>query len=89
MNPYCINIYDRICGNAWFNEYKTKRGINMKKPTMPHAMHDEHLCYLVNMGYLDSNLEDYKKLIKDAKFLCKTCGRNADAKECLCRPVKI
>jgi hypothetical protein len=61
----------------------------MKKPQMPHAMHDDHLCYLVNMGYLTSSLEDYKKLVKDAKFVCKTCGRTADSKDYLCRPAKI
>jgi hypothetical protein len=61
----------------------------MKKLEMPHAMHDDHLCYLVNMGYLSNSLEDYKKLVKDAKFVCKTCGRTADSKENLCRPVKL
>jgi hypothetical protein len=61
----------------------------MKEPKMPHAMHDEHLCYLVNMGYLNSSIEDYKKLVKDPKFVCKTCGRVADSKELLCKPAKI
>jgi len=56
---------------------------------MPHAMHDEHLCYLVNMGYLESSLEDYKKLVKDAKFVCKNCGRTADSEEYVCQPAKI
>jgi hypothetical protein len=61
----------------------------MKKNLMPHPMHDEHLCYLVNMGYLEKSLADYKKLVKDAKFVCKKCGRVADSKEYLCRPGKI
>jgi hypothetical protein len=61
----------------------------MNKPKLPHAMHDEHLCYLVNMGYLESSLEDYKKLVKDAKFICKKCGRTTDTKEFVCRPAKI
>jgi hypothetical protein len=61
----------------------------MKKPVVPHAMHDEHLCYLVNMGYIESSLVDYKKLVKDAKFVCKKCGRSSDSKENLCRPAKI
>jgi len=46
----------------------------MKKPEMPCPMHDEHLCYLVNMGYVENSLNDYKKLVKDAKFVCKKCG---------------
>ena len=56
---------------------------------MPHAMHDDHLCYLVNMGYIESSMEDYKNLVKDAKFVCKKCGRSANAAESLCRPEKI
>ena len=68
---------------------KRKRETIMKKLKMPHAMHDDHLCYLVNMGYMESSLDDYKKLIKDAKFVCKKCGRSANDKENLCRPGKI
>jgi hypothetical protein len=61
----------------------------MKKLDIPHAMHDEHLCYLVNMGYMESNLKDYKELVKDAKFVCKKCGRSADSDENLCKPSKL
>jgi hypothetical protein len=61
----------------------------MKRPEVPHAMHDEHLCYLVNMGYMESNSSDYKKLVKGAKFVCKKCGRSANSDESLCRPQKI
>ena len=61
----------------------------MKKPKIPHAMHDEHLCYLVNMGYLDNSVTDYKNLVRDAKFICKKCGRSANEGENLCRPVKL
>ncbi len=61
----------------------------MKKPEMPCAMHDDHLCYLVNMGYVEKSLSDYKKLVKGAKFVCGKCGRSANSDENLCRPVKI
>jgi len=61
----------------------------MKKPEMPCAMHDEHLCYLVNMGYVENSLNDYKELVKGAKFVCKKCGRSANSDENLCRPVKL
>jgi hypothetical protein len=88
-NTYCINICERTGDNTWFNANKAEKGINMKKPVMPHVMHDEHLCYLVNMGYLESSLKDYKKLVKDAKFVCKNCGRVADSEEYLCQPAKI
>lgn len=61
----------------------------MKKPEMPHAMHDDHLCYLTNMGYVENSLNDYKALVKDAKFVCKQCGRSANSAESLCKPEKI
>ena len=61
----------------------------MEKPKMPHPMHDEHLCYLVNMGYLDSSPEDYKKRIVNPSFVCKRCGRTANAAESLCKPEKL
>jgi hypothetical protein len=61
----------------------------MEKPKMPHAMHDEHLCYLTNMGYLESNFKGYSELVKDAKYVCMTCGRSADSDENLCQPKKI
>jgi hypothetical protein len=61
----------------------------MKKPEMPCPMHDDHLCYLVNMGYIETSLDDYRALVKNSKFMCKRCGRSANSDENLCRPVKI
>jgi hypothetical protein len=72
-----------------FNANKAKRKTNMQKLKMPHPKHNEHLCYLVNMGHIKSSFEDYKKLVRDAKFVCKMCGRSANSKENLCFPVKI
>ncbi len=43
----------------------------MAEIKMPHAAHEEHLCLLENVGYLKSNLEDYKKLVRNPKFICK------------------
>jgi len=56
---------------------------------MPHPAHEEHLCLLQNVGYLKSNLDDYKKLVKDAKFVCKGCGRTAASEKNLCAPEKL
>ena len=61
----------------------------MEKVKMPHAEHEQHLCYLQNVGYLKTNLEDYKKLLKDAKFVCKGCGRAAANEKNLCAPEKL
>ena len=95
-NPYCvatqgccIYTYEKLAGYFRSISIKQKGRIKMKKPEMPCAMHDEHLCYLVNMGYIENSLNDYKELVKDAKFVCKKCGRSANSNENLCRPVKI
>jgi hypothetical protein len=63
----------------------------MAKPEvkMPHLEHEQHLCYLQNLGYLQSNLKDYKKLVVGAKYVCKNCGRAAAREINLCAPEKI
>ncbi len=56
------------CGTGPFGKYPLVLNLTgrstMKKPEMPHAMHDEHLCYLVNMGCIKSNFEYYKELFR-------------------------
>ena len=61
----------------------------MAKAKMPHFGHDKHLCYLTNMNFHIANPKEYKKLLKDAKFVCKVCGRAAASDKNLCTPVKI
>jgi hypothetical protein len=61
----------------------------MAEIKMPHPEHEEHLCLLHNVGYLKSNLNDYKKLVKDGKFICKGCGRVAANEKNLCAPEKL
>jgi hypothetical protein len=56
---------------------------------MPHAEHDKHLCYLHNMGYVNSNLDKYKELVKGGQYVCKACGRVAGSEKNLCVPEKI
>jgi hypothetical protein len=41
------------------------------------------------MGVLDADVEGFKSLVKDAKFLCKECGRAAAEAENLCDPIKL
>ena len=60
-----------------------------EKVDMPHAKHDQHLCYMENMGYLIKHLPHYKQLIREPKFVCKKCGRAAKSKINLCRPDKL
>ena len=61
----------------------------MAKVKMPHPGHNKHLCYLNNIGLQLSNPKEYKALIKDAKFMCKLCGRAAASGENLCKPAKL
>jgi len=63
--------------------------VMMPEVKMPHPEHEQHLCYLQNLGYLQSNLKDYKKLVVDAKYVCKNCGRAAHSERNLCDPEKI
>ena len=61
----------------------------MAEIKMPHPEHEQHLCYLQNVGYINSNLEDYKKLVQNPKFVCKGCGRAAASDKNLCAPEKL
>jgi hypothetical protein len=56
---------------------------------MPNPSHEEHLCLLQNVGYLKSNLEEYRKLVKDPQYICKGCGRAAASEKNLCTPEKL
>jgi transposase-like protein len=40
-------------------------------------------------NYLKENLSKYKKLVRDARFLCKKCGRTAQDEKRLCKPVEL
>jgi hypothetical protein len=53
---------------------------------MPHSKHEQHLCFLQNMGFVEKNLEEYKRLVRNAKFVCKSCGRTAENRVNLCEP---
>lgn len=56
---------------------------------MPHSGHEEHLCYLQNVGYVESNIGEYKKLVKSPQYVCKGCGRAAASDKNLCKPEKL
>jgi len=56
---------------------------------MPHAHHEEHLCYLQNIGFVESNLDEFKKLVRNPKFVCGNCGRAAADAKNLCKPEKL
>lgn len=56
---------------------------------MPHPGHDKHLCFLDNIGYVKSNLETYKELVRQPKYVCKNCGRVATDEQNLCKPEQL
>ena len=56
---------------------------------MPHPGHEEHLCYLQNIGFLIKNWDEYKKLIQNPKYICKACGRVAASDKNLCAPEEL
>ena len=56
---------------------------------MPHADHEQHLCFLRNVGQLTRNMEGYKKLVKNPKFICTMCGRAAASDKNVCVAEKL
>ena len=52
---------------------------------VPHEGHDHHLCELRKTLTVDQ----YKKLIRGAKYCCKHCGRSAEKGDSLCFPEEL
>jgi len=48
--------------------------------------HEEnHLCRVV----VRQDMDRVRKIVKDATYFCKNCGRAANAEDNLCKPAKI
>ena len=50
---------------------------------------DKTLCALQGEGFIETNTEDFIKLIRPAQFFCKNCGRSAVSDNNLCNPEKL
>ncbi|MGD8292345.1 MAG: hypothetical protein PVF37_11615 [Desulfobacterales bacterium] len=50
---------------------------------------EKTLCALQEEGYIQSNTEDFIKLIQPARYFCQNCGRSAVKSENLCNPHKL
>jgi hypothetical protein len=61
----------------------------MEDLEMPHPNHNRHLCWLTNMGYQRLKQAEYKKLIRNGKYMCDGCGRVASDPRNLCDPVEL
>ena len=55
--------------------------------TKPHPGHEAHLCMAKNVGFVKNNLQEYKKYVRNVKFVCRNCGRAAAKAENLGAPV--
>jgi hypothetical protein len=44
--------------------------------------HENHICQI-------KEFDKIKKLVKDAEYCCKNCGRSAKDKDNLCNPTKL
>jgi len=67
--------YNPVRYSAWYGDIGA-----------PHLGHSKHLCNMAKMG---ADLKMIKNLVKDAKFICKKCGRAAAKEENLCEPTPL
>lgn len=49
----------------------------------------KELCKLCKDDYLKENLTGYIELVKEAKYVCKKCGRAAKKEKSLCKAEKL
>ena len=47
------------------------------------------LCELKGTDFFKSNFKEYKKLVRNAEYVCKNCGRVAALKKNLCEPKRL
>jgi len=47
--------------------------------------HKEHMCEFAK----HHGVNEMRARVKDAKFICEVCGRAANSKDYLCRPVDL
>ncbi len=47
------------------------------------------LCTLAKNGSLKEDTKAYKELLREAKYMCKKCGRAAAKPKYLCKSTKI
>jgi hypothetical protein len=50
---------------------------------------DRTLCELIDRKHLKKHFEEYLDLVRDARFVCKKCGRAAHKEKHLCKPAKL
>ena len=71
-------------GSNWTQRFSYD---SMSDRKAPHIGHRHHLCFMTESG--EYSLERIKDLVKDAKFMCRKCGRVAGREENVCEPVPL
>jgi hypothetical protein len=51
--------------------------------------HENHICALAEGGSIGRDLEGFKELVGEPRFVCRRCGRAAKSAESLCEPEGI
>ncbi len=59
------------------------------QPCSDSQNHSKHLCKLTADGLHRRCPEDYKGLVENPQYVCKSCGRVAVQKDFLCTPVAL
>jgi hypothetical protein len=47
------------------------------------------LCELKSDGFIEKDFKAYRKLVRQARFVCRRCGRAARRKSNLCYPKRL
>jgi hypothetical protein len=65
-------------------------GIVRKTSVEGDSMSSQTLCELIEeKKYLKKHFEEYRELVRDARFVCRKCGRVAHREKNLCKPTKL
>lgn len=54
---------------------------------LPHIGHGQHLCHLIEYG--EATIDDIKSLVKNARWICRKCGRVAANAQNVCEPEQL
>jgi hypothetical protein len=47
------------------------------------------MCKLAKKELIETNLNEFRKLVDEPKFACKKCGASANDQKNLCRPLEL
>ena len=81
------NCYDAINpGSRTAIRYNQERSLMAgKKATQKTKKVGKTLCKLQKNNFIKKNLEEYKALVRDGRYVCRKCGRVAGREKNLCK----